>query len=164
MAFSVMSVSAPALVSGWLARNRKTPAPWRPCMARIASPRRTVRDGPARRVPGWECGDCGIIAGCGNSVLFFLRKARPRVAPRVTLGADFGRPGLEPTRPRTGLPCRAVGSCQTRVTPCGAFCLGGCLTTVTAVSALVCLFISSGDSHPTCWAHTFTTLTPVGQS
>ena len=127
-----MSVSAPALVSGWLARNRKTPAPWRPCMARIASPGRTVRDGPARRVPGWECGDCGIIAGCRNSVLFFPQEGAPPgcSSGHFGRGPRTSRAGTYQASDRASLQGRWVLSNPSN--SLRGFCLGGCLTTVTA--------------------------------
>lgn len=68
-------------------------------------------------------------------------------------------------RPRTGLLCRAVGSWQARATPCGAFCLGGCLTSLAAglrtwlpffSFLLVNLIPRAG--------HTFMRLAPVGHS
>lgn len=109
MAFWVVPVSAPALVSGWLARNRKTPGPWRPCMARIASRGRTVRDGPARRVPGWECGDCGIIAGCGNSCIFSQEGAPPGCSSRLFgRGPRTSRAGTHQASDRASLQGRRV--------------------------------------------------------
>lgn len=90
MAFSLAPVSAPAPVSGWLARNWETPGPWRPYTARTASWRRAVRDDPARGVPGWECGDRGQTASGGDSEgvsVYFFFGSRALGSPRGAVWA-----------------------------------------------------------------------------
>lgn len=135
-----------------------------PLAWRIASRGEAGGDGPARRVPGWEWGDCGMSRVVGTLVFFSGRRASGLLLGSL-LGADLGRPGLEPVRPRTGLPCRAIRVLASpRVTPAALFVWAAASATVTA-GLRTCLplyffwWLSS-----TCWAHTFATVTRVGQS
>jgi hypothetical protein len=63
LAFVLAPILASAPVSGWLARNRETIGPWRPCTKRTVNWRQAVREDPMLRARGWECGGRGMIEG-----------------------------------------------------------------------------------------------------
>lgn len=159
MAFSLAPVSAPAPVSGWLARNRETSEPWRSCTVKTASWGQAVRDDPARGVLSWECRDRGMTVGGGDSgvVSYFVLERRASGSPYWSFRA---RTSAIPGR----TPLVGIGWCfllgpfapgKPEHTPCRACVTPGVHT------SLHFLFISFGERVPRA-GHTFIQTGPGG--
>lgn len=156
MAFRLAPVSAPAPVSGWLARNRETPGPWRRCTAMTATWGRAVRDDPARGVSGWECG--GLWHGYGwweLCFIFFLGRRAPRLSRRSLWVQTLEVPGWNLSGIGQVFPAGPLVLANSSNPPAGLF-VGRLphLCHCGSPHLPAFLFISFGDSHPTCSAGT----------